>query len=200
MYICKPKTKTMSTFQDIESHISSLGFTYERKDFERPWGGFLVIEEHQAQQFSDQFFSGLDVNTLKISGKLSPKILIVQPEARLSWQYHHRRAEIWRVYKGSVGIIALVMTPKAPWKSTTSDQITLNKVSVTFIGWSNKVSFLKYGNMQIPIIHLMKMILLGFKMILGVNIRSFHFFIEKKSPTKNSRAAPPLLKSGTFFI
>ena len=95
----------MNTFQDIESHISSLGFTYERKDFERPWGGFLVIEEHQAQQFSDQFFSGLDVNTLKISGKLSPKILIVQPEARLSWQYHHRRAEIWRVYKGSVGII-----------------------------------------------------------------------------------------------
>ena len=65
----------MSTFQDIESHISSLGFTYERKDFERPWGGFLVIEEQQAQQFSDQFFSGLDVNTLKISGKLSPKIL-----------------------------------------------------------------------------------------------------------------------------
>ena len=66
----------MSTFQDIESHISSFGFTYERKDFERPWGGFLVIEEHQAQQFSDQFFSGLDVNTLKISGKLGPKILI----------------------------------------------------------------------------------------------------------------------------
>ena len=95
----------MSTFQEIESHISSLGFTFERKDFERPWGGFLVIEEQQAQAFSNQFFNGLDVDTLKISGKLSPKILIVQPHARLSWQYHHRRAEIWRVYKGSVGII-----------------------------------------------------------------------------------------------
>ncbi|MGB1362620.1 MAG: phosphoheptose isomerase, partial [Flavobacteriaceae bacterium] len=35
----------------------------------------------------------------------SPKILIVNPKARLSWQYHHRRAEIWRVYQGSVGII-----------------------------------------------------------------------------------------------
>ena len=37
--------------------------------------------------------------------KLSPKILIVKPNARLSWQYHHRRAEIWRVYKGECGII-----------------------------------------------------------------------------------------------
>jgi mannose-6-phosphate isomerase len=36
---------------------------------------------------------------------LSPKILIVKPKARLSEQYHNRRAEIWQVYKGSAGII-----------------------------------------------------------------------------------------------
>ena len=36
---------------------------------------------------------------------MSPKILIVKPGARLSWQYHHRRAEIWQVYKGEVGIV-----------------------------------------------------------------------------------------------
>ena len=29
----------------------------------------------------------------------------MEPKARLSWQYHHRRAEMWRVYKGTVGII-----------------------------------------------------------------------------------------------
>lgn len=40
---------------------------------------FLVIDESQAQAFSNKFFKGLDVNTLKISGKLSPKILIVKP-------------------------------------------------------------------------------------------------------------------------
>jgi mannose-6-phosphate isomerase-like protein (cupin superfamily) len=45
------------------------------------------------------------VNTLKIGGKLSPKILIVKPEARLSWQYHNRRAEIWQIFKGSAGIV-----------------------------------------------------------------------------------------------
>jgi mannose-6-phosphate isomerase len=31
--------------------------------------------------------------------------LIVKPNARLSWQYHNRRAEIWQVYKGTAGII-----------------------------------------------------------------------------------------------
>ena len=42
---------------------------------------------------------------MKISGKLSPKILVVQPGKRLSWQYHHRRAEIWQVITGPVGVI-----------------------------------------------------------------------------------------------
>jgi len=65
----------------------------------------LVIDETQSQEFSNKFFKGLDVNSLKIGGKLSPKILIVSPEARFSWQYHNRRAEIWQVYKGSAGII-----------------------------------------------------------------------------------------------
>ena len=71
----------------------------------RPWGAFLVIKEEEAQDFATQFFDGIDVNTLRVEGKLGPKILIVKPGARLSWQYHHRRAEIWQVYKGEVGII-----------------------------------------------------------------------------------------------
>ena len=92
-------------FVSIENEIKSVGFSIVSKDFERPWGGFLVIDESQAQDFSNKFFEGIDVNTLKIGGKLSPKILIVKPNARLSWQYHNRRAEIWQVYKGTVGII-----------------------------------------------------------------------------------------------
>jgi mannose-6-phosphate isomerase len=70
----------------------------------RPWGGFFVIAEEQAQQFADAYFDRLDVSTLKRGGALSPKILIVVPEKRLSWQYHHRRAEIWRVIQGQVGV------------------------------------------------------------------------------------------------
>jgi mannose-6-phosphate isomerase len=92
-------------FNEIKNKIESFGFTIVSKDLNRPWGGFLVIDESQAQEFSNKFFKGLDVNTLKIVGKLSPKILIVKPAARLSWQYHNRRAEIWQVYKGSAGIV-----------------------------------------------------------------------------------------------
>lgn len=92
-------------YQEIKKEIESFGFSVISHDFERPWGGFLVIDEDQAQGFSNKFFEALDINTIRIGGKLSPKILIVKPNARLSWQYHNRRAEIWQVYKGIVGII-----------------------------------------------------------------------------------------------
>jgi mannose-6-phosphate isomerase-like protein (cupin superfamily) len=74
-------------------------------DSERPWGGFLVIDEADIDLFIYQFFPNLKKEDLGISGKLSPKILLVAPNKRLSWQYHHRRAEIWKVIGGQVGII-----------------------------------------------------------------------------------------------
>lgn len=92
-------------YNTYKNEIESHGFNIDSHDFTRPWGGFLVIDEKQSQEFSNKFFKGLDVDTLKIGGKLSPKILIVKPAARLSWQYHNRRAEIWQVYKGSARII-----------------------------------------------------------------------------------------------
>ena len=90
---------------EIQQEIESYGFTVVAKDFERPWGAFLVIKEGEAQDFANRFFDGIDVDTLRVEGKLSPKILIVKPGARLSWQYHHRRSEIWQVCKGEVGVI-----------------------------------------------------------------------------------------------
>ena len=94
----------MNYFKKIENEIIGKGFKIISKDFERPWGGFLVIDESQAQDFANTFFNGINIETLKIKGKLSPKILIIKPNSKLSWQYHHRRAEVWRVYKGKVGI------------------------------------------------------------------------------------------------
>ena len=89
-------------YTDIREEIQSLGFNVIDSDFNRPWGGFLRIDESQSQDFIHNFIS---VENFKIEGMLSPKILIVKPESRLSWQYHCRRKEIWRVYKNSVGII-----------------------------------------------------------------------------------------------
>jgi mannose-6-phosphate isomerase len=73
-------------------------------DKSRPWGGFFVIAEEQAQEFSNLYFDSLDVSTIKIGGVLSPKILVVKPSKQLSWQYHLRRAEIWCVIQGVVGV------------------------------------------------------------------------------------------------
>ena len=118
----------MNYFSKIENEIIGKGFKIISKDFERPWGGFLVIDEFQAQDFANTFFDGINVETLKIGGKLSPKILIVSPNSKLSWQYHHRRAEIWRVYKGKVGISRSFDNIEKPVKILNEkDQIKLNE-------------------------------------------------------------------------
>ena len=92
-------------FKTIKKQILSQGLNIASFDLERPWGGFFVLEEKDAQRFSDIYFEGYDVASLHKAGKLSPKILLVKPGARLSWQYHHRRAETWRVVQGPVGVI-----------------------------------------------------------------------------------------------
>ena len=95
----------MDIFETTRIKLSNQGLRIDRYDLNRPWGGFFVLDENQAQAFADIYFEGLDVAPLRIAGKLSPKILLVRPEARLSWQYHHRRAETWRVVEGPVGIV-----------------------------------------------------------------------------------------------
>ena len=95
----------MDIFETTKIKLSNQGLRIDRYDLNRPWGGFYVLDENQAQEFADIYFEGLDVGPLRIAGKLSPKILLVKPEARLSWQYHHRRAETWRVVEGPVGIL-----------------------------------------------------------------------------------------------
>lgn len=91
-------------FKKAEGYMAQLGFIIIKEDRERPWGGFLVIEESQAAQFAKEFFPEENFEALKISEKLSPKILLVAPEKRLSWQYHFRRAEIWRCIDGEVAV------------------------------------------------------------------------------------------------
>ena len=118
----------MNYLNEIEDKIKGLGFEIIEKDFERPWGGFLVISEKQAQEFADKFFDGINVENIKIGGKLSPKILVVNPNSKLSWQYHHRRAEIWKVFRGEVGVSRSFDDNQNPLiKLVTGDQIRLKK-------------------------------------------------------------------------
>ena len=94
----------MNIYSKYERLLIQSNFTIISFDKARPWGGFFVITEAQSQDFANKYFDGIDVSLLKIGGGLSPKILVIAPEKRLSWQYHLRRAEIWRVIEGKVGI------------------------------------------------------------------------------------------------
>jgi mannose-6-phosphate isomerase len=95
----------MELFSNIENELTKHNLKIDSYDHTRPWGGFFVIKEEEAQRFSNIYFDGFDVDTLRKAGKLSPKILLVKPKARLSWQYHHRRAETWRIISGPVGVM-----------------------------------------------------------------------------------------------
>ena len=118
----------MSIFKDIEAELLANNLQIASFDHQRPWGGFFVIKEEDAQRFSDIYFEGFDAESLRMAGKLSPKILLVKPDARLSWQYHHRRAETWRIIKGPVGVIRSFNDKEANIKTyNTGETITLKQ-------------------------------------------------------------------------
>lgn len=97
-------TTAPSLFHEVAARLRQQGLQVEGHDPARPWGGFFVLPEKQAQLFADLYFDGLDVEKLRRGGALSPKVLLVAPHQRLSWQYHRRRAEIWQVVQGPVGV------------------------------------------------------------------------------------------------
>ncbi|MEQ1552619.1 MAG: hypothetical protein ABL929_00490 [Ferruginibacter sp.] len=92
-------------FDKMIAFITDKKINIASYDNTRPWGGFLVIDENDARKFISAFFAHLSFNELNITGKLSPKILLIAPNKRLSWQYHHRRAEIWKCIGGKVAVV-----------------------------------------------------------------------------------------------
>jgi mannose-6-phosphate isomerase len=100
-----PDTPKELVFEGVAEYLQQQALAIDKQDSTRPWGGFFVLDESQAELFISKYFSHLTKADLTISGKLSPKILVVAPEKRLSWQYHHRRAEIWKLIGGTAGVV-----------------------------------------------------------------------------------------------
>ena len=145
----------MDIFETTRIKLSNQGLRIDRYDLTRPWGGFFVLDENQAQAFADIYFEGLDVAPLRIAGKLSPKILLVKPEARLSWQYHHRRAETWRVVEGPVGIVRSATDDEGIVESFTAGQtIVLEKGErhrlIGLEGWGVVAEFWQHTDPDYP--------------------------------------------------
>ena len=99
------ETSKETVFEELTEYLQHQGLTIANQDDTRPWGGFFVLEETDAAHFIQLYFPLLTKEALNISGKLSPKILVVGPNKRLSWQYHYRRAEIWKLIGGVAGVV-----------------------------------------------------------------------------------------------
>jgi mannose-6-phosphate isomerase len=115
-------------FASTEETLKGQRFRIVAKDDTRPWGGFYCLDETQVVQFVSRYFDSLNASQLMDVGKLSPKILLVAPSKRLSWQYHLRRAEIWQVVQGPIGVITSVNdTENEPKIYQPKDQIQLRQ-------------------------------------------------------------------------
>lgn len=85
-------------YEEVRQGITSAGYSIVEENVTKPWGAYFRIESTQAEGFIADFFPGLTLDEARLgidNAELSPKILVVAPGQRLSWQYHHRRAERW---------------------------------------------------------------------------------------------------------
>lgn len=98
----------------IKLGIDQCGYSIAEEDSDKPWGGYLRFPNDEADDFIGDFFPDLSPTEARLGvadAGVSPKILLVRPDSRLSWQYHERRAERWKF-----------LTPGAYIKSETDDQ------------------------------------------------------------------------------
>lgn len=90
--------------QIVVDFIHEKRWNIVEEDFNKPWGGYFRVDDNNLHEFIDEFFP--EFSDLKTTQqKLRPKFLLVAPNARLSWQYHFRRAEIWKVLFGPIGVM-----------------------------------------------------------------------------------------------
>jgi len=84
--------------QEVAHILEAAGYDIALFDYSRPWGGFNQLINDDADRFVQEFFPDITPSEARLGNpdsELSPKILTVAPEQRLSWQYHDRRAERW---------------------------------------------------------------------------------------------------------
>ena len=54
--------------------------------------------------------------------------MIVEKDKRLSWQYHHRRSEVWKVINGKAGVVISDTNEEKPIQvKSAGDVIILNE-------------------------------------------------------------------------
>ena len=106
----------------IQQELETSGFTAVEINAAKPWGAYLRFDNNDAEAFVQMFFPAISYEDAKRGNpeaELSPKILIVEPGKRLSWQKHARRAECWTfltdgaLYRSSTDELGNIIPMKA---------------------------------------------------------------------------------------
>ena len=92
-------------FNFVSSKLKNQKLTIINSDLNRNWGGFFRLADNESDNFIKLYFNRLNKYNLFSLGKVSSKILIISPNKRLSWQYHIRRTEIWKVVSGKIKVV-----------------------------------------------------------------------------------------------
>ncbi|MBK9736645.1 MAG: hypothetical protein IPO92_17495 [Saprospiraceae bacterium] len=79
----------------IKQLLAELGIGIKAVDFDRPWGGFFVIDNADTQKFMHKFYPEIENEILGTGLPLSPQNFMRSNQQKLSSQYHHRRRELW---------------------------------------------------------------------------------------------------------
>lgn len=106
----------VEVFQQVAEFLFAKGYKLVNLDIMRPWGFYFYIDNDQINKFIGDFYGNAKLEGIDTSLPLQPKIMVIQPRERVSWQYHNRRSEIWRCLSGSYNVVIsstdAEMTPK----------------------------------------------------------------------------------------
>ncbi|HOX96615.1 MAG TPA: phosphoheptose isomerase [Candidatus Woesebacteria bacterium] len=95
-------TSKNEVVEGVDMWRKNLGLEVEEINAEKPWGAYWKIKKESLGLFLELFFPEMIGSDTQMD--LSPKFLLVAPKEKLSWQYHDRRAEEWKVVIGEVRV------------------------------------------------------------------------------------------------
>ncbi len=103
--VVTPESKVHDVINHYRDILKTQNIELDHIEYDRPWGGEIWVKNEFSVPFQDIYFADTQYFDKNLQGPPTPKLLIVTPGGRLSWQYHRRRQEIWRVVLGPIGVI-----------------------------------------------------------------------------------------------
>jgi len=111
----KSKTK-LEAVQEVAEYFIGSGYKIIDMDLRRPWGFYFYFDPNQTSKFAKEFFDNVKLEGIDTALPLQPKVLVFEPNKRVSWQYHNRRSEIWRCITTDCTVITSKTDEPGPTK------------------------------------------------------------------------------------